>query len=311
MSDFTPNLSYYRPSGSASLVGVIATLFLGLLVGIPLACLYAFVNHHDPLLYLNILLAGGFGIALGWVVGKGIHRFQIRNIVVALLIAFPIFVAAYLTHWVAYIATVVVDWETDSPYNAAMIFNFAREIMKSPSDIWAIICELNETGIWSISSSSSSNNTAVKGIVLSLIWFVEAVVILWYTLKQPFQEAGKPYSERSEKWITPETLPLPIAFIEDKQALLSALARNDYSMLTTPLPPTGEDDMSSEGQHGHAQVVLYRDPFEPCVSIQNVSIKIKKKKKKMDAARTEIIRYLKITPSVAENIWKALGGLSV
>lgn len=305
MNDFSPNLATYKPSGSFSFPGVILTLLLGLVAAVPLGVVYAYINHHDPILYVNIVLVGGFGICLGWILSKGIHRFAIRSVSVTVVMALLVFVVAYLTHWVAYATAVWTDLD-DLGWDFAFNLETFKAFCQHPDALWGFIQDINTHGIWTISSSGSSKGTEVRGVVLGFFWLAEALGILWYTMKLPLQETGKPYSERSEKWLEPKELSLPVAFISDKNAFRSALARNDYSALTTPLPPEAEGEESTNEQRGHAQVTLYSDPFDPCVTVKNVSIKVKKKK--TDVTTVEVIRYLRVSPSVAENISKALGG---
>ena len=305
MQDFSPNLNYYRPSGAAPIGGVLLTLALGVAAAFPIAFLYAFINHHDPILYLNILLAVGFGFVLGWVVSKGIHKFRIRNAFIALTIAVVVFAVAYVVHWFVYVSAVIVDWETDAPYDVLLIARYALDLFEAPGTFLEILKEMNHEGIWSISSSSGrSSATAVNGVFLTAIWIAEALVVFYNAVKKPLDETRKPYSERSEEWLKPQEMVLPIAFVANKAAFESSLARNDYSALTTPLPPLSGNEAEAQ-ELNHATVTLYNDPFDPCITVSNVTVK--QKKKKTDVSTKAVVRYLKVSPSVAQNIASALG----
>lgn len=306
MNDFSPNVTFYRPSGAASPAGILLTLVMGTIAGVVLACIYAFVNYHDPILYLNVLLVGLFGLAMGWVVSKGIHKYRIRNTIAAGFIALVVFIVAYGVHWVAYAAVAWADLD-DMPYDFAYIFEVFKAFLLEPEALWGFVQDIYTHGLWTITSGSSKNGQSVNGVFLLGIWAAEALGILYYTLKSPLEETRKPYSERTEEWLTATEMPLPVAFIEDVDAFKAALGRNDYSALTTPLPPVAEGE-TADGQQGHAVVTLYSDPFEPCVSVHNVSVKVKKKK--ADTKTKEVVRYLKVSPSVAQNIASALGGNS-
>jgi hypothetical protein len=115
------------------------------------------------------------------------------------------------------------------------------------------------------------------------------------------QEARKPYSERLGRWMTPRAMPAGIAFIDDVRRFKTAAAHNDYAALTTPLPAEAEGEA---GNLKYATVVLYDDPVDPYVSVDNVSIKVKRKKR--NVATENIVKYLKIPPAVAQNISSAL-----
>jgi hypothetical protein len=296
------------------------TLVVGGVCGMVLAAVYAFVNHHDPILYVNILLAGGFGWTLGWIVSKGVRKFRVRNKAAAGVIALVVFAAAYAVHWPVYLGTVFVDQDRRlSSYNVQAILEVATELAREPEATWGIIRSLNQDGIWSISRPGSSRSgLRVSGIFLALVWLGEALIICWFAVKKPVEEAGKPYSQRQERWLEPETLPARVAFVENVEEFLNALARNDFGALTTPLPADVPNPK-------FAQVTLFSDAFEPYVSVQNVTSTDTNVKKKSDGlgkkifgwfvggsketdTTAEVLRYLKISPTVAQNIANALRG---
>ena len=294
MNDFSPNLNYYRPSGAFSLPGVILTLIVGVVAGIVLGCIYAFVNHHDPLLYLNILLAAGFGLALGWLVTFGVRRFEIRNPTIAVILAFLVFLVAYLVHWVAYVAVLLASFEGFS-FDFAYIAETFTALLGAPDVLLELIKEINREGVWNITSNSSADGIEVKGMFLAGIWIAEALTILYYTCRQPLRQAQKPYSEQSGKWLEPQDMPLPIAHTS-KDELESAIARNDYKTLSSPLPPVSENEEET-ASGGYAVVTLYPDAFEPCVSVRNVTVKKKRKKKTSTPRRfCRLSRFLRQSP---------------
>ena len=214
------------------------------------------------------------------------------------------------------------------------------EFAQNPEATWEWIKAINENGVWTITSGSNREGIPVRGIFLTLIWIAEAAIIGFVTFALSREEASKPYSERQGKWLTAKTLPKHIAFINNQDDFLNALARGDYSALTTPLSKEsafsekdGDDDEEDREITNYAEVVLYPDAFEPYVSVSNVSLQkaeaasetqapksAKRKKwfgwltgwfsseKKEEGVTTvEIVQYLKISPTVAQNITNALG----
>jgi hypothetical protein len=312
MNDFSPQLTYYRPSGITPVPGAVATLVLSAVAGSLLGAVYAFVNHHDPWLYINVFLVVGFGFSLGWIVSLGVRKFRVRNVLVAAITGFLVFASAWITHWFFYVSTVIVDLNTDSSYDAAtiveMIVEIAFGLMRDPESMWEVILDLNREGLWSLAGSSGGDaGFAPQGIVLALLWGAEALVICYFSVKKPWNEASKPYSERLDRWMDPQTAPVPVAFIENVNDFKNAVSRNDYSALTTPLPSAGDEENENTK---YATLDLYSDSFDSYVSVQNVSIKLKKKakgrakKRKEDVTKKEIIRYLKIPSEVARTILK-------
>ncbi|MDR3321345.1 MAG: hypothetical protein LBS93_02765 [Synergistaceae bacterium] len=295
MSDFSQRLNYYQPSGAAPIIGVFATLAAGVAGGSLLGAIYAFINHHDPLVYINLLLLFGFGIGLGLIVSKCVRAFRIRSEFAAASIALVVFAAAYAVHWFFYISTVLVDWETNSPFDVVTIAKVAVTFMSDPGTAWEVITDMNAEGMWSVGSSGGSG-LRIRGLPLTALWVAEALVIAYHVISAPVAEAGRPYSERQDRWMNAHALPKPVAFIADEEAFKNALARGDYSAISTPLEPNDE----SSGDF--AAVTIYEDSFEPCVSVSNVRAKVKKEKN----VAKEVIRYLKISPDAAQNIVKSL-----
>jgi hypothetical protein len=303
MNDIAPNLDYYHPSGTAPIAGTLATLLVGIISGVVLAAAYSFINHHDPLVYLNVILADIFGASIGWVLSKCIHKFRIRNVVIAAVITILVFTVSYAAHWAVYVSAVLIDWSEDySSYDIITILSVALDFLTSPADMLETIRYINDNGVWNITSGSGSRSgPEIRGAVLWAIWAAEAAVIFYFCVKEPLREAAKPYSERLDEWMEAKLLPSPIAFIDDVNEFKNTLARGNYGALTTPLP-SGAVEYES-----YAAVTLYPDPSSPYVSVQNNSIKAKRrKKKKADFSTKYVVRYLKIPPTAAQSISDAL-----
>jgi hypothetical protein len=303
MNDLSPRLTCYQPSGIAPIGGVVVTLFTGSVAGIFFGAVYAFLNHHDPLVYLNIILTLIWSFLIGNTIAKGIHKHHIRNAPVAAAMGAFAFAVTYIVHWFVYVSTVIIDFETDSPYDIAMIAEVAFSLMKDPKETWALIQEFNGEGVWSLSHSSGSQSE-VNGLFLSAVWAAEALVLCYYCVKAPLDEVGRPYSERLGKWMEPQVLPYPIAFIEDEQGFKNSVARNDYSALTSLCSDDEEENGATQDKktryRKYATITLYQDPSEPYISVQNVSVKIKKREG--DVSTKNVVQYLKISPTVAQNI---------
>ena len=335
MKTLPPQLNIYRPSGAAPIAGVITILAAGIVAGVIMGAIYAFVNHHNPVIYLNIVLVIGFGWALGLIIAKGISAFHIRNRAVAAVVGFIIFGAAYVAHWCVYIPTVIVDFDRSvSSFDVWLILDTAVMFAQRPWNTLEWILRINESGVWSITTPGSrSGGIRVSGLALALIWLAEAAIIGYFAVRMPWEQAGKPYSERQQKWLTGKALSAPIAFIENVEEFLNALARSDYSALTTPLASMSKDEAGeteeTEEKAGapFASVTLYSDSFEPYVSVQNFSTSSQQKTqgknpvgglgKKIkswfvDSSEegvyaSDVVQYLKISPTVAQNISNSLG----
>ncbi len=304
MNEFSPNYRFYTPSGVFSLPGALVTLIFGLVAAVPLAFLYSFGVYHVPSVYISFCLTLGLGWALGWIVSFGVVRFRIRNRAVAVSVALLAALAAYIIHWPAYVA-VVLARENDAGTNVPVILALASNLIQNPSDLIELIREIYEIGVWTIRSSSSGGGSTVNGLFLGAVWVAEFCAVMLIPGYLAHNKAGQPYSEQSEKWLVPLALPLPIAYVENLEALKSAFARNDFSALTTPLP----QESNEPSDERYAQVTLYRDIWTPYLSVTNVFFKGKGKKKKRE--EKEVVRFLSVTPSLAQNVASSLGASSV
>jgi hypothetical protein len=279
--------------------------------GVLLGAVYAFLNHHDPLAYLNIILLLLWSYLIGSIIARGIRKFHIRSVAAAAVTGGLVLAVTYSVHWFVYIATVIADIDdiaTDTPFDIATIGEFAFYLTRHPETAWEWIRTFNSEGVWTLSSSTSGNGSVVKGLFLSAIWAAEAIVLCYMSVKIPIDEAGKPYSERLGKWMEAWSLPTAIAFIEDVNRFKNAVARGDYSALTTPFSGGTEDDAAEDPKKSvikYAIVVLYPDPSEPYISVENVSV-VKIKKRKDSVSSKNVVRYLKISPTTAQNITEAL-----
>ena len=300
MSDISPQLSYYKPSGSVPPGGAVITLAAGIAVGVIAGAIYGFANYHDPLIYINILLACVFGGALGYAVSRGVAAFHIRNAAAAGFMAVVVFIAAYASHWIFYLATVVMSFDNQG-WNVPEIAGLAKEMVSMPDFTWDFLKSLNEQGVWSI-SRSGRGGAEVKGIILTGIWVAEAAVIGYYALSAPVKRARRPYSERRGAWMEALALPCRVGFIENADAFKLAISRGDYSPLTTPFAC----DEAEPAESKYAKVTLYQDPMEPFVDVENVTETVKKKKR--DTSVKHVVQYLKITPGAAQKIKEALEG---
>jgi len=319
------------------------SLLMGSVAGVILGAIYAFGIFHSPLIYLNFILTGALGFALGIVVTLGVDYFHIRNRAVAVFIGLIVFCVAYITAWLVYIPTVLAHFGNDtSSFDVPFILEWAYYFAQNPRLAFEWIQFINYNGVWTITSPGSRQpGISMSGIILALIWLAEAAIICFITIMSPHEAAGKPYSERQGKWLVAKALPGVIAYVENRDAFLNAFVRGDFSALSTPL---AVDESPAEGEEGeeaddvdfsqYATVTLYADSYEPYVTVQNVSRSVSQTKEQTQKPSggfgrkiwgwvkgwfstsssdddgttiTDVVNYLKISPTVAQNISNALG----
>src|SRR5260370_42233532 len=79
---FGPEL-YYKPSGKFLAGGVLIALFIGLLVGLPGAWLFAWLIHWNPFIYIGALASFGFGAIIGIATGSSLEAHKCRHVPIA------------------------------------------------------------------------------------------------------------------------------------------------------------------------------------------------------------------------------------
>jgi hypothetical protein len=171
-ASISPGL-YYKHSGRFSISGVAVAVGFGLLVGLPCAWLYARLIHLNPFVYVNLLAALLFGTLIGIAVESRLKAHKCRNTTVAAFAGLLVVLISYYVSW------------------AVWLNIFAQtgilQLLKHPVDMWQWALAVNESGTWSVQSS-----TRVNGGSLWIVWGFEAACIIGfavYTAAHGMQEA--------------------------------------------------------------------------------------------------------------------------
>jgi hypothetical protein len=208
-----------------------------------------------------------------------------------------VFIFAYLSHWFFYLAAYGITKLSEVPE----IFETASMLFENPREAWQGIRFINDLG-WSLTGSPGGDGIAVGGRTLWAIWTAEAVWIAYLSISAPVMQAGAPYSERRGMWMDAVELPKPAVFIENIAAFKESLRRGDYGALMTPLDTRGAP--SRAGVEKYAGVTMYPDSWDPYISVSNVTVKIKKKKR--DISTKDVVKYLKVPAEISLKIKDAL-----
>lgn len=202
---------YYEESGKVPPAGPVIALLLGILTAVALSFVYAYAINYIPFIYLNFLLTGFFGVAVGAVVamGAGLGKIRNKNVVIALAV-----VAALVACYAAWVVTVYVWFEGE-----AFIFN--------PSDLLTIIQLVAQEGVWSLKGSTPT------GGALYTVWGIEAAVIIGASF---FGAIGayseEPFCESCNEWTKVVELTERLEHPEDFEAFVRGLESKDFSVLT-------------------------------------------------------------------------------
>jgi len=149
---------YYHHSGQFSPGGALVALFLGLLVGAPVAFGYAWLIHWDPIIYINGLAAALFGALLGLLTEQFLVTRKCRSATVAGAVAFLVALGSYYFSWAVWL-------------NASMTRGSILDFLK-PLNMLGAILVVNEHGVWTY------HGDIIKGAVLWVVWAAEAGMII-------------------------------------------------------------------------------------------------------------------------------------
>jgi hypothetical protein len=155
-----------------------------LIAAIPLGFVYSYAIKWIPIIYLNVLLTGGYGFLFGFLTGTLLRVFKVRNTPLALLCGFMAGIFALYFNWSGHINALVKD----APWFC------------TPGQIKAIMQVLYEEGSWGFRSGGN-----VTGITLAIVWVVEALMILGLsTIISSSMVSSLPFCETSQCWLDEE-----------------------------------------------------------------------------------------------------------
>lgn len=286
-------INYYKPSGAFSPLSF--AYFLGIsLTALPiLGLIYSYATWYIPFIYVRFLLTLGLGFVVGLLVNLLIVKFgKVRN--TALAIIFGV-VAALITlyfSWAVWLDLMLNIGEsygddklgiTVSNIEFVQVFALATQ----PSMMWDLMKEVNEVGSISIKGST------ISGIFLSIIWLIEAGMVLGVATFYSMPQSKKPFCERTGTWFKEKAL-VPFDFIEDKEKIVTGLERATITVFDDLVPST---DIVTQN---HSIFTLYSsENGENYLSIENKIAKIDDKgKTSFDS--DEFIEYIGLSDKLSK-----------
>ncbi|MFZ5985746.1 MAG: hypothetical protein ACOYWZ_01290 [Bacillota bacterium] len=203
--------SYYKHSGAFSPMGPIIILVLGTIGTTILSLIYSYAIYYIPFVYLNFLIAIGFGFGAGFIVGMGGKLGKVRNTSIMTLFGVIIGLFAQYAQW--------VFW----------IFAYSKQqlLFTNPVDIFAIMKLLAVEGVWSIRSFTPT------GAFLYVIWFLEAVIIIGtstITARTLLNDSA--FCEKCNIWVDNKEFIDPLDYVNDSEELRNQLEQGNFSALS-------------------------------------------------------------------------------
>lgn len=204
-----PN-KYYKHSGAVSVNGLVFMALYGAVGAVLLAAIYGYADYYIPSVYLNMLLVIIFGAMVGWCVGLGGKRGQMRNTWVMAAFGFLAGCLAEYAQWVAW------------------VFALSKQevLALTPAQLAPLIQYVAENGAWSIFGSTPT------GWELYAYWGLEALVIVGMsTLVAGLYLNTAAYCEKCKRWADEKHSISPLDAVTDPKGLKSRLEQGDLAGL--------------------------------------------------------------------------------
>jgi hypothetical protein len=260
-------LDYYNESGNYNPLGMFFYVSTSLITLLILAYIYSLIITFLPFIYLNFLIVIGFGLTISVVSRIFSLVFKIRNqkktIIVTIILAF---FSVYF-QWVCYIF--IVSYEN---FDFTYIFKdtwFFIEILIRPDLIISDIIEISKIGLWSIGSS----DLFIRGFILWIIWFIEAVAIIFLAWNNFKNFNILPFSERDNNWYKKEIIDFDFEYIAFKRNFIDEFQSKGFDSIR---------DLKRGDGIRHSKVTLFTSETETknIITIDNIMFTQRGKGKK-------------------------------
>jgi len=268
----------YRHSGKFAPKGPAAAVVAAVVLGFPLGLAYAYVMKWIPSVLLRIFGTAAYGLVFGFLVTRLMVWGKVRNAPVAGLSGAVAGLLALFFAWNGHVYT---------HFKGAPIFCL-------PGDMLSSMSHLYEHGSWALRGGGN-----VTGVVLAIVWAVEAALIVGLSALLPFSHiADTPFCEQNQCWLSDQKkIDTLDAFHDSEQQ--AAFKRGDLAPLTQARPRN--PDLAT-----FARLTLKHSPrcdVFCTVRIENVTLK-KDKDGNTSEAKTELTRNLVLPQSMLGLITK-------
>lgn len=181
----------YRHSGVVPVAGAATALAAGAAAAVVLGVVYSFTFYYIPYVYLNFLLAVGFGAGVGYITGQAARAGKIRNVAVVGGLALLATLFGIYAEWGSTAYAMCPTGELPNLWNQAGLETFL------PHQIVGAMFALFAEGSWGLTEGSM-----VKGWPLVALWLLEAGLIIGLALMTATKQiADSPFCEQCQRWV--------------------------------------------------------------------------------------------------------------
>lgn len=213
---------------------------------------YGLLIAVSPLIYFNFIITTLFGLTLGYGVRILTKLFKIlaKKIIVGLSITSGIF-GIYFS-WIAFVLYFVTEVDLLTAYFSELLLVF------DPIQLIEIMQEMNTQGLWEIFRIN------FKGWILTIIWLIEACLIIWMPMKLAFEQKQSPFSLSHNKWYEKHVLQKDFSYVFRKNPFLETIQENCVNAI---------NDLENGKATRFARVSVYylKEESQQYISVENVN----------------------------------------
>lgn len=284
--------AYYKPSGIAPVNSIITLAIGGVIAAVVLSIVYIALQWFIPIIYLNLLITAGFGFGLYLAMGYLVRLGKIRNRAIAAGVALFAALVGMYSQWALFVSLMErVDGSVLYFVKTSFSLNNYMAVFTDPLRLFTEAKILNEIGTFSIKSAT------VSGIVLWIVWAIEAILIMGIPVYLTYVHAGNPFSEKNNAWMDETAFDLKLKYIEDTTAFKSALELGDYSVVNNLV--------GNEAQDRFSTITGYRSEGDENIYLTfNNHLVTTNKKGETEEKKDTVVQYLRTD----ETLLKQLAG---
>ncbi|MEN7549243.1 hypothetical protein AAG747_15065 [Rapidithrix thailandica] len=246
---------YYSHSGDSPFPGFLLAIGLSISLAIILGKTYQILNCLITEMYFQIFITLGFGLLIGFGSVFFSKIGYVRNNSQKILIAAIASVAGWYFQWIAYISYVYDNDLSIVTFNYPYYWFYLRH----PSFILQSMLAINETGLWTF------EGMPFKGIVLGIVWLLEAALLVGTAISVTVQYPITPFSENLKKWYRKYTLKFKFEPIHSKEEFTGELFKNPEELIS---------QMGPGDKNEYSRISIYYLPEEEethYLSVDNIT----------------------------------------
>lgn len=285
---------YYKPSGKFNPLAFLYFIGIALIILPLLGLLYAYAIWYIPFIYINFIIAAAFGFTIAFAISYGVVKFgKVRNVPLTIGLSILAGLIALYFHWAVWVDLAINAGEsygtsrigiTVSNIKLIQTFNLALD----PATLFDIIGEINKYGTWGIRSAT------ISGTFLSIIWIVEALIIIIVATLIPISFAYAPFCELGNEWFKEKELPA-FYYIKNRPELIKDLETANPEVFKNLIRTDNIED-------SHSVFSLYSSKHnENYLSITNKLASINKKDE-LEFDDDEFIEYIYLNNELTQKL---------